>query len=87
MQKRTCNSQALIDLEGKQVRNVHLSTAHGDIFEVCFEDGTSLKLCTTKDILDKNVEHDPDDLYILINDKPIFTYEPLPCQSNTPSPS
>lgn len=76
MQKRTCNSQALIDIEGKTIRNVHLSTSHGDVFEICFEDGTSLKFCTTFGLIDTSIEPDKDDLYITINDKPIFTYEP-----------
>lgn len=75
MQKRTCNSQALIDLEGKVIRNVHLSTSHGDVLEICFEDGSTLKVMTTKDIMDRSVEFDPNDLYITTNEQPIFSYE------------
>lgn len=77
MQKRTCNSQALIDLEGKTIRNVHLSGSHGDVFEICFEDGTNLKLMTTRGITDKQVEENPNDLYITLKDNPLFQYGPI----------
>lgn len=84
MQKRTVNSQALINLEGKQIRNVNLMTAHGDVFEICFEDGTSLKVCTTFGLIDDTVEPNVDDLYITINDKPIIEHTPIPATMTLP---
>jgi hypothetical protein len=75
MQRRTCNSQALIDLEGKTIKSIHLSPAHGDVFEILFEDDTKLSLCTTEGLTNPQVEPDNTSLYITINEKPLFNYE------------
>lgn len=66
--KRNTNFEKLHTLIGKKVQKVSVSTAHGDVLEIVFADGTSLGVCTTHGLTDESVEDDPNDLYITLND-------------------
>lgn len=76
MQKRTHKTEVLQTFVGKRIEKIHLSTSHGDVLEVQFEDGSTIAVCTTKDLVHNNVEFDPDDLFITANDQPVFEYGP-----------
>ena len=56
-------------LLGKRLTKISLDTAHGELLELMFEDGTKLKICSTHGIDDASVLDDPNDIYISLDDK------------------
>lgn len=68
MPRRTINQELLNQVLAKRVTNVKLHTAHGDVLEITFDDGTTLGVSTTYGLMDKTIEPDVNDLYITIND-------------------
>jgi hypothetical protein len=74
MRRSIPNPKVLTDLKGKRLVNVIMHNSHGDVMELVFEDASTLSVCTTHGLMDKTVEDDPNDLYILVNGEKYFKH-------------
>jgi hypothetical protein len=63
---RMLNMNLLKKLIGKEINDVNVSTAHGDVLEICAGNSV-LKVCTTYNLNDASVTPDQNDLYITLN--------------------
>ena len=69
--KNTIAARKILEtaLLSKRVVCVEVHNSHGEVLELIFEDGATLKVCSTAGLSDKSITEDPHSIYLSLNDK------------------
>lgn len=69
MKNRATALNALVNgILGQQLVAVEVHDSHGEVLELRFQNGQTLKVCSTHGIEDDTVKDDPNDIYLSLND-------------------